>query len=256
MAEKIAALNLGLLTNNEAYGFLNDVVHQIQDTFTTQPDFIVPFITAQKAFDAALKGTESALTATDLANADHDTDLAWCGLNAYLKAMVVHPTEEKRLAAQKVSQVFSQYDNPTALAYATEYGIMERLLADLKAIPAATLNLSGTAEWIDALSEKCSTFIQLYSIRIQDNATKVTGATKTARLNALSAYREMVKMTNALLIVSPNDELSRFAAHLNELISAKQTAIKTKKTKSANNASEPSLNLIDNPDGTVAGVIE
>lgn len=256
MAEKIATLNLKILANHDVFGFLNDVSHQIDDTFSAKPECVHAFVEAQKAFDEALKGCDAVISAEEISAADRDADLAWSCLNAYLKVMLSHPVAQKRDAAEKIFQVFSKYENPTALAYATEYGILERLLSELKTIPKETLDMADAAEWIHDLDAKCARFIQLYSLRVQDKATRVTGATKTARLNAIDTYREMVKLINALLIVSPTDELSRFASHLNELISAKQIAIKSKKTKSGNANGNSSVELIENPDGSIGGIIQ
>lgn len=240
MAEKIKSISLGKLAQNEAFGFLNDVSHQIEDTFSVFPDCVNAFRLAQMAFDDALKTVDPAFSASELAAADHDADMAWSGLNAYLKAMLAHPDADVRDAAEKIYNVFNQYDNPTALAYATEYGIMERLVGELKNIPADVLNKANATAWVNDLEAKCANFIQMYTLRVQDKATKVTGATKTARLNAISSYGEMVTTMNALLIVAPTEELTRFATHLNELISAKQTAIKSRKTKAANTSVNPS----------------
>lgn len=240
MAEKIKSISLSKLAQNEAFGFLNDVYHQIEDTFSEFSDCITAFRQAQKAFDDALKTVDPALSAAELSAADRNADMAWSGLHAYLKAMLAHPDADVRDAAEKVYNVFNQYENPTALAYATEYGIMERLVDELKTIPADVLDKAQATAWVKDLETKCTNFIQMYSIRVQDKATKVTGATKTARLNAINSYGEMINTMNAMLIVAPTEELSRFAAHLNELISAKQTTIKSRKTKATNASIKPS----------------
>ncbi|MBQ4360934.1 MAG: hypothetical protein II767_11840, partial [Proteobacteria bacterium] len=100
----------------------------------------------------------------------------------------------------------------------------------------------------NALETKCACFIQMYSMRVQDKAIKVTGATKTARLNAINSYAEMVSTMNALLIVAPTEELTRFATHLNELISAKQTMMKSRKTKAANASANSSGEAVTHSD--------
>lgn len=248
MAEKIKAISLSRLAMNEVFGFLNDVSHQLEDTFSAFPDCANGFQVAQKAFNDALKTVDPAFSASELAAADHDADMAWSGLNAYLKAMLAHPETDVHEAAEKIYGVFSQYDNPTALAYATEYGIMERLVGELKKLPADVINKANATAWINALEAKCACFIQMYSMRVQDKAIKVTGATKTARLNAINSYAEMVSTMNALLIVAPTEELTRFATHLNELISAKQTMMKSRKTKAANASANSSGEAVTHSD--------
>ena len=74
------------------------------------------------------------------------------------------------------------------------------------------------------------------SLAADRRALKVTGATKIARMNVIKTYRDMITMVNALLVVSPEVDLIRFAMHVNELITKKQIAIKSKKTKAANAA--------------------
>jgi hypothetical protein len=195
-----------------------------------------PFVEALKAFDEALRVGDAIFSSKEMADADRDADLAWWALNGFLKAMTSHPNPAKRDAAIKVFMTFSQYENPTSLSYATEYGIMERLLSDLKALPSALLETADVVEWIKDLEEKCTTFVQMYSIRVQDKASKMTGLTKTARVNAVNAYRDMITMVNALLVVSPEADLVRFASHVNELISKKLIVMKSKKTRAANAA--------------------
>lgn len=236
MAEMVASIKLSVLTNNDVYGFLNDVAHQIEDTFSVSPDYAKPFVEALKAFDEALRVGDAIFSSKEMADADRDADLAWWALNGFLKAMTSHPNPAKRDAAIKVFMTFSQYENPTSLSYATEYGIMERLLSDLKALPSALLETADVVEWIRDLEEKCATFVQMYSIRVQDKASKMTGLTKTARVKAVNAYRDMITMVNALLVVSPEADLVRFASHVNELISKKLIVMKSKKTRAANAA--------------------
>ena len=256
MTERIKSISLSKLAQNETFGFLNDVSHQLEDTFSAIPDCAREFLQAQNEFNDALKAVDPAYSAADLSAADHDADMAWAGLNGYLKAMLAHPEGDVRDAAEKIFGVFSQYENPTTLAYATEYGIMERLVGELKKFPTEILDKANATVWVNSLENKCGSFIQMYSLRVQDKATKVTGATKNARLKAIRCFGDMVNTMNALLIVAPTEDLKRFAIHLNELITAKQISLKSRKTKAANAAANPSIELIENPDGTVAGIIQ
>ena len=232
----VASINLSALSNNDIYGFLNDVAHQIEDTFSVSPDYAKKFMDTLKAFDEALRMGDAAFSSKELFDADRDADLAWWALNGYLKAMTSHPNPERRDAAIKVFKVFSQYENPTSLSYATEYGILERLLADLKSLPENLLAKADVMEWIKDLEDKCSIFVQMYSIRVQDKALTVTEETKTARLNAIRTYWDLITMVNALLVVSPETDIQRFASHVNELIAKKQMILKRKKTNAANAA--------------------
>lgn len=234
MSDTIATLNLKLLSNDEVFGFLNDVTHQLLDTFTVIPDYAQDFIAAQSDFNEALKGKDDVLTTKELSAADHDTDQAWGCLNAYLKIMKSHPVNSKREAAETIYQQLTKYENPAMMSNSAKYGILERLLLDLKALPKEIFIEADADAWLKDLDHKCAKFVQMYSARVQDKATKILGITKAARIRAINAYRNMVKLANAMLMISPSTELTHFASHLNELISSKQTAIKIKKTKSIN----------------------
>lgn len=231
MTGKIMTVSFRLMRQDEIYGFLNDVSHQITGTFSEVPDCAKEFLKAQCAYEEALQVDDTVFSASDLAAADREADGAWTGLNMYLKAMRLYPRADVREAAEQIWNVFSRYDNPTSLAYATEYGLMERMLTELHKLPESVLEKANAVIWIKELDEKCSLFIQMYALRIQEKAGKVSGASKTARLAAIEAYRRMVAMIEALLLVSPTEEIERFAGHLNELIANKQIVFKSRQTK-------------------------
>ncbi len=254
MSDTIATLNLKVLNNDEVFGFFNDVTHQILDTFTAIPDYAQDFIAAQTDFNMALKGRDEVLSSKELSAADRDANQAWTCLNAYLKVMTSHPESSKREAAETLYQQLSKYENPTMMSYSAKYGILERLIHDLKALPKDLFIKADADAWLKDLDIKCAKFVQMYSVRVQDKATKVPGTTKAARSHATLAYRNMVKLANAMLMISPSAELARFAAHLNELVSSKQTAIKIKKSKSTNTPPVPMIEPMD--DSITACVIK
>lgn len=222
MVDKIVSVSFRLMGQDEIYSFLDDVAQQITGTFAEEPEFAKEFMQMQSAYEEALHMDDTVFSVTDLAAADREADSAWTGLNMYLKAMRMHPKADVRDAAEQIWGVFNRHENPTSLPYATEYGIMERLLDDLHTLPEDVLNKANASVWIKELDEKCSLFIQMYALRIKEKAGKVSGAAKTARLAAIDAYRRMVTMIEALLLVSPTEEVERLATHLNELIANRQ----------------------------------
>jgi len=237
---KITAINVKGLTNDDAYGFMNEVVRQLKDSFKTLPEVASVFVASLGQYNEALKGEEASFSSSDLYEADAKADKAWAGLNGYLKAMLNCPDDAVRTAAESVWNVFSKYENPTEKPFATEYGIIERLLNDLNTIPDETRQKANAQVWIDHLVQCSSAFTTMYSLRVQEQAHKVTGNTKTAKFKAVDDYREMVKVMNALLIVSPTTELVDFSDHINQLIESKQIVLKARKTRVANAKSDES----------------
>jgi len=242
MTQQVSEIAVSSLTNDECFGFFNDVAHQITDSFSSAPEFCKSFLTSVTEYEAALNASKTSDENGDgLAEADRAADSAWWKLNGYLKVMTGHPKDEIREAAEALWNVFSAFENPTALGYGTEYGILERLLHALDEVPAEIISKVVAFDWIEDLRIKCQTFINKYTASVQKKATKVTGQTKQARQTVMSEYREMIKHINAALILMPIEELERFAAHLNQLIDGRKIALKSRKSRANATSAEPEV---------------
>ncbi len=231
---KINTIDLLHLTNEDAYGFMNEVARQLNDVCKKQPDACKEFIDSLSAYNEVLKGDNDLTTSKELNMTDAAADKCWRAFNQYLNAMLSHPKEDVRNAATVLYDVFSKYENPTNKSFATEYGIMERLIDDLNHVPLDIRLRSGAQCWIEDLDTKCRAFTEMYKFRVQEQSNKVPGGIKTSKLDTIAAYREMIKVINALLIVAPTAELEAFATYINALIDQKRIVQKAIKTRNAN----------------------
>ena len=94
--KKITTLNLTRLRTEESFGYLKQVSAESanlpsEETPAAQTTAVNAFETAFDAFDTALKASATNPATATATEADEARDLAWRGINAYVKAMCAHP---------------------------------------------------------------------------------------------------------------------------------------------------------------------
>lgn len=160
--KKIKTISLSSLRTEEDFGFLKLIVTETANlpkeegsgsspALTTK---VSAFSSAVDAFDAALKDSVKSQCASIAAEADSARDASWRGLNNYLKAMTVHPDEEKRSLAVEMKGLCDKYGDPTSLPQTEESGILHNLLQDFDAYIEDVLRSVGADAWVNDLRTK------------------------------------------------------------------------------------------------------
>ena len=126
--KKIKTISLSSLRTEEDFGFLKLIVTETanlpkEDGSGSSPALtaaVSAFSSAVDTFDAALKDSTKSQCASIAAEADSARDASWRGLNNYLKAMTVHPDEEKRsLAVEMKGLTAGTHSHGCAISTAT-----------------------------------------------------------------------------------------------------------------------------------------
>ena len=100
------------------------------------------------------------------------------------------------------------------------------------------LQMAGLDRWVARLKEANEKFIVIFTNRNSQQATIVTGATKTARQDTDAAYRAIVKRLNALAEVNGDTDYLEIINNLNNLIDRQKTILATRKTLNAKKAAQ------------------
>ena len=98
--------------------------------------------------------------------------------------------------------------------------------------------MAGLDRWVARLKEANEKFIVIFTNRNSQQATIVTGATKTARQDTDAAYRAIVKRLNALAEVNSDTDYLEIINNLNNLIDRQKTILATRKTLNAKKAAQ------------------
>lgn len=239
--KKIKTISLSSLRTEEDFGFLKLIVTETANLPKEDGSGSSPALTAAKsafssavdAFDAALKDSTKSQCASIAAEADSARDASWRGLNNYLKAITVHPDEEKRSLAVEMKGLCDKYGDPTSLPQTEESGILHNLLQDFDAYLEDVLRSVGADAWVNDLRTKENAFLSAVANRTEEESMRTVGIVKQTRQSADEAYRSLVDLVNALAVVNGDAPYATFINHVNVLIDQQKSLLKARATRGA-----------------------
>ena len=196
--KKITTINLTRLRTEEDFGFLKLILAETENLPAEETPSILTaavnsFETAFNAFDAALKASATNPATASATDADVERDQSWRGINAYVKAMCSHPTDDVASAATEAKSLFDKYGDPTSLAQTEESGVLHNLLQDLETFDSAKRTSLALDVWIADLKTKEEAFLAAAARRTEADAARQVGIVKETRTAAEAAYRSLVR---------------------------------------------------------------
>ena len=229
--KKITTINLTRLRTEEDSGFLKLILAETENLPAEETPSILTaavnsFETAFNAFDAALKASATNPATASATDADVERDQSWRGINAYVKAMCSHPTDDVASAATEAKSLFDKYGDPTSLAQTEESGVLHNLLQDLEAFDSFALDV-----WITDLKTKEEAFLAAAARRTEADAARQVGIVKETRTAAESAYRSLVDTVNALAMINGDADYATFIEHVNAVVERQKGILKARKTR-------------------------
>ena len=234
--KKITTINLTRLRTEEDFGFLKLVLAETENLPAEETPSILTaavnsFETAFNAFDAALKASATNPATASATDADVERDQSWRGINAYVKAMCNHPTDDVASAATEAKSLFDKYGDPTSLAQTEESGVLHNLLQDLEAFDSLKRTSLALDVWITDLKTKEEAFLAAAARRTEADAARQVGIVKETRTAAESAYRSLVDTVNALAIINGDADYATFIDHVNAVIERQKAISKARSTR-------------------------
>ena len=174
------------------------------------------FSTAYAGFDEAYAQTRKWSQTEELKGLDDERDAALSGFLSMLKVMVKSPSQEKQAAAKKVQFVRDKYTLQASDEYMKETTAISQMTQELEADQQTVdaLNVSGLAEWLQDLKTKNQAFLAKMNERTAEQAGMQKGLLKERRSACEAAYRNVVKLVNAMAICDTPDTID-FTAPIN-----------------------------------------
>jgi hypothetical protein len=124
-------------------------------------------------------------------------------------------------AAKRLKIVLDTYNSPrtlTDLPYDAETAAVFNLLQEFEGKYAADIQLTGLAGWITELRARNEAFDRLAKACNEQKAAKPPFSMKDARSATDKAYKNIVLVINALIVMEGETEYAPFVTEQNELI--------------------------------------
>ena len=161
------------------------------------------FVNAFNAFDDAFAQARKWMQTGDIKSLDELRDAALSAFLNMLKAMQASPNQEKQSAAKYLMFIREKYNINPSDEYMKETTAVDKLIQELETNKQAqaALQTTGLNEWFLDLKAKNDAFLEKMNERTADQAGLQKGIVRDTRLTCEAAYRNVVKLINALSIV-------------------------------------------------------
>ncbi len=183
--------------------------------------------------DECLKLSQKSLLSDRIRESDDLRDAMYAGYKKAVSGYLNFPVEELAGTARILWQHIKDYGIDPAVQLDRETGMLINFIIDLEgkyADPVKTLSLQPFVTNLKAANEA----VQSYTAsRTEERATKEVGALKTARSASDTAYRNLMKMVNALALVEGVAGYEAFIDYVNtEIVHYKREVLNQKASKS------------------------
>ena len=190
------------------------------------------FTAAYTAFDDAYAQARRWVQTEDIAKFDTERDDALSAFLTALKALLTSPNQTKQLAAKRLLFIRDKYNLNTGDEYMKETTAVAQMIQEMEATqqPLDDLAATGLDDWFADLKAKNEAFLDKMNERTEAQAGQQKGIVRETRLKAEAAYKNVVKLINALAIVEvpegfdynrPIDLLNAEIEHYRQILARK-----------------------------------
>ena len=204
-AKQVATFDLTRLDQTTSLSFFTQMVNLLQpQTQLTQAMSTVwtTFRDARDGFDEAFAQVRKWSQTSELKTIDDERDAALSAFQAMLKALLRSPNQAKRQAAERVQFVRQKYTLDPSAEYMKETTAIQQMVQEMEddVQTAQALTQSGLDEWLQDLKAKNQAFLTKMNERTAEQAGQQKGLLKERRALTEAAYRNVVRLLNAMAI--------------------------------------------------------
>lgn len=256
--KEIQDISLPRMNNGAHFTFVSNIFARAEADSKVKAkaaELVTALKEAVAAEDEALKISQKSLLTDEIAKADSNRDALYAGYKKAVEGFQAMPIADMAQAAKELAQHIKDYRISTTDQLDKETGLLVNFIADLEtkfATQVATLSLTAFVTNLKEANERVRT---LTLQRTEDRMALPIGAMKTARATSDEAYRQLVKMVNALALVFGEADYADFIDYVNteivhfkrEVLNQKASTTTTPSTPNDNSSSSSNPSNSSNP---------
>ena len=262
--KEIQDISLPRMNNGAHFTFVSNILARAEADSKVKAkaaELVTALKEAVAAEDEALKISQKSLLTDEIAKADSNRDALYAGYKKAVEGFQAMPIADMAQAAKELAQHIKDYRISTTDQLDKETGLLVNFIADLEtkfATQVTTLSLTAFVTNLKEANERVRT---LTLQRTEDRMALPIGAMKTARATSDEAYRQLVKMVNALALVFGEADYADFIDYVNteivhfkrEVLNQKASTTTTPSTPSDNPSSSSNPSDSSNPSAPSTG---
>ena len=204
-AKQIQSIDTTRMDVTTVLGYMDQMKNKIaaDSTLTAAMGSVwTAFTAAYTAFDDAYAQTRKWAQTEDISTLDAARDQALSAYLNALKAMTASPNAAKQQAAKLLQFIREKYTLSAADEYMKETTAIAQMVQEIEADAQATaaLQTTGLDDWFVDLKTKNEAFLAKMNERTEAQAGQQKGIVRETRLACEAAYRDVVKLVNAMAI--------------------------------------------------------
>lgn len=227
--KEIQEIPLSRMNNGAHFTFVTNILARAEADSKVQEKaggLVTALKTAVAAEDEALKLSQKSLLTDDIAKADADRDALYLSYKKAVEAFLPFPLQEVAQAARELAQHIKDYRINPADQLDKETGLLVNFIADLETKYATQVTKLGLTAFVTGMKEANERVRSFTLQRTENRMTQNVGAMKAARIATDEAYRQLVKMVNALAMVFGEADYVAFIDYVNtEIVQFKRQVL-------------------------------
>ena len=232
--KQIEDISLPRMNNGAHFTFVSNILARAEaDTAVKAKaaSLVTALHDALAVEDEALKISQKSLLTDEIAKADADRDALYAGYKKAVEGFLAIPVADMAQAATELAQHIKDYRISTTDQLDKETGLLVNFIADLEGKLSEQVKKLSLTAFVPNMKE-ANERVRSYTLqRTNDRMTLQVGALKAARAASDKAYRDLVKMVNALAMVFGEANYASFIDYVNtEIVHYKREVLNTKAT--------------------------
>ena len=247
--KEIYDINIQRMNNGTHFTFVSNILARAEADTAVKgkaADQVNNLKAAVSAEDEALKISQKSLLTDEIAKADSDRDALYAGYKKAVEGFLAMPIADMAQAAKILSQHIKDYKINTADQLDKETGLLVNFISDLEDKYAAQVAKLGLTAFVTNLKEANERVRTLTLQRTNEKIGITIGALKTARTASDDAYRALVKMVNALVLVFGEKDYTAFIDYVNTEVTHYKREVIGQKAKTPSTSGSSSVTTPDN----------
>lgn len=227
--KEIQEIPISRMNNGAHFTFVTNILARAEADSKVQEkagSYVAALKTAVAAEDEALKLSQKNLLSDEIAKADADRDTLYVAYRKAVEAFLPMPIADMAQAAKELAQHIKDYRINPADQLDKETGLLVNFIADLETKYTTQVAKLGLASVVAGMKEANERVRSLTLQRTEDRMAQGVGVMKNARTATDEAYRQLVKMVNALAMVFGEADYVAFIDYVNtEIVQFKRQVL-------------------------------
>lgn len=215
---EIKTLSVGLMNNGAHFTYMTNVLNRAEADEHIKVDAakqVANFKAALAEEDKYFKVSDKNLKTDIIAAADAERDKLCRNYLKTLKALMNMPDETIANSAKALVQMFIDYELDPDAQLDKQTGILLNMVDDWEGKHAQDVTNTNTGKFVELIKAANERVHSLMVERSDEEKEVPVGALKSARKQTDIAYRALVKMVNALIMVNGETDYADFVKFLN-----------------------------------------